>query len=52
MSTGDDLLFYKRATDAIVSTTLGITSVEPTIRELLRRIKQEPAWGRYRDQMK
>lgn len=45
MSTGDDLLFYKRATDAIVSTTLGITSVEPTIRELLRRIKQEPAWG-------
>lgn len=42
MSSMDDLLFYKRATDAIVSTTLSITSVEPTIRELLRRIKDEP----------
>lgn len=38
----DDLLFYKRATDAIVSTTLSITTVEPTIRELLRRIKEQP----------
>lgn len=42
MSSMDDLLFYKRATDAIVSTTLGITRVEPTIRELLRRIKEQP----------
>ncbi|CCC68332.1 hypothetical protein NCAS_0B02480 [Naumovozyma castellii] len=35
----EDALFFKQAAEAIVSTSLNISNVDPTIRELLNRIK-------------